>query len=232
MSASIEPWLKSRNAAPPRHLGRRYDEAGIFLEEPGNTVVAHLDEAAASTGAVLSARAAVMALPGAENLAFTAAASLHMTLFQGVIKSRRAPPYWPADLPLDTPIEDMTALYADRLAGFAPGPAFSVRPVALNPNGLVVEGAGEADRAALAHWRDRLADIFGYRHPDHDDYVFHVTFAYLTDWLPDDLAGRWQRELAAIFAELAGRAPVIALSPPAFAAFEDMNHFEELVVLA
>lgn len=26
-------------------------------------------------------------------------------------------------------------------------------------------------------WRDALADIFGYRHPDHDTYEFHITFS-------------------------------------------------------
>lgn len=232
MSAQIDTYLKSANRERPRHFGRRYDEAGIFLYEPGNTVVAHLASHAASTAAVLAARERVKALPGAENLAFTAASSLHMTLFQGVIEFRRTPPFWPEDLSSDTPIDDMTALYLDRLAGFAPGAPFEVRPEALTPNGLVVVPAKAADAAALRDWRDRLADILGYRHPDHDDYSFHITFAYLIDWLPDELAGTWRQALADILADLARDAPLIALAPPAFCAFDDMNHFEELLVLA
>ena len=232
MTAQIDSYRKSNNPARPRHFGRRYDEAGIFLYEPGNTVVSHLIPGAASTAAVLAARERVKALPGAGNLAFTAATSLHMTLFQGVVETRRALPFWPVDLPLNTPIDDMTALYLDRLAGFAPGAPFEVRPEALTPNGLVVVPATAGDAKALADWRDRLADIHGYRHPDHDDYTFHITFAYLIDWLPDELAEGWRLALAEILADLKREAPLIALAPPAFCAFDDMNHFEELLVLA
>lgn len=232
MSAQIETYLKSNNPERPRHFGRRYDEAGIFLYEPGNTIVSHLVAGAPSTAAVLTARERVKALPGAENLAFTAASSLHMTLFQGVIEFRRNPPFWPEDLSADTPIDDMTALYLDRLASFAPGAPFEVRPEALTPNGLIVVPAGARDAAALADWRDRLANILGYRHPDHDDYTFHITFAYLIDWLPDTLAETWRLGLADILADLARDAPLISLAPPAFCAFDDMNHFEELLALA
>jgi hypothetical protein len=101
----------------------------------------------------------------------------------------------------------------------------------MTPLGLVVGPVGAEDAAALATGRDRLADLFGYRHPDHDSYVFHITFAYLLDWLPDAELPEVRAFLEAGLAEIRRAAPVIELTPPAFCRFEDMHHFEELRVL-
>ncbi|PYB75473.1 DUF1868 domain-containing protein [Rhizobium wuzhouense] len=213
------------------HLGTRYSSAGIFLPEPGNTMVCHL-QAGSETEAVLQeVRERYRAMPGSERLAFTAESSLHMTLFQGIIEYRRRLPYWPADVPLETPIDDMTAIFLDRLAGFEPGQAFQMQVVAATPNGLTLEGVSEADRAALRSWRDRLADLLGYRHPDHETYSFHITFAYMTERFDDETMMAWQPFLAEVVEEIRQRAPILALRPPAFCSFEDMNHFEELLVL-
>jgi len=217
--------------APPRHLGRRYDRNGTFLNEPGNTVVCHLVEGSPSRSTILDVRHRMGAMPDAGRLAFTPIDSLHMTLFQGILEDRRDPPFWPADIARDTPIAGMTDLYLERLTGFqAPGP-FQVDVVDVLPTGLTVAGATEADRRVMKAWRDRLADTFGYRHPDHDGYVFHVTLAYVIDWLPDDRLAAWQNLLDESLA-LLRRSPRLELRPPAFCSFEDMKHFKELRVLS
>ncbi|MAY63011.1 MAG: hypothetical protein CML29_12430 [Rhizobiales bacterium] len=224
----LAAFTASANRLPPRHLGTRHDRKGNFLPEPGNTVVCHLVDGSPSRDAIVEARRALMELPGAERLAFTPVSSLHMTLFQGVIEFRRRLPYWPDDVPLNAPIEEVTALYLARLDGFSPGAHFRMRVTGITPEGLALEGVADNDRRALAQWRDRLAACFGYRHPDHDDYRFHITFAYLMEWLEDDAAGAWRDGMAQILARLRAEAPVIELAPPAFCTFEDMRHFEEI----
>jgi hypothetical protein len=232
LSPHLKSFSQSLNPAPLPHLGRRYTPAGIFLPEPGNTIVCHL-EAGSETEAVLrEVRGRYRAKPGAEHLAFTAESSLHMTLFQGIIEYKRMLPYWPGDVPLETPIDDMTAIFLDRLAGFRPGPAFQMEVIEATPNGLTLDGVSETDRVALRSWRDRLADLMGYRHPDHDAYVFHITFAYMIERFDDATILTWQAFLEEVVEEIRQRAPVIALRPPAFCTFEDMNHFEELLALA
>ena len=175
---SIDKFSEVTQTDPPRHLGTRHNSAGRFLNEPGNTVVCHLDAESSSTKSILAARQAMMNLPAANKFTFTNAESLHMTLFQGVIEFRRFPGFWPPDLDLGAPISAVTGFYQSRLAGFRGPGRFSVRPFAMTPNGMIVVGALENDRQNLALWRDQLADRFGYRHPDHDTYVFHITFAY------------------------------------------------------
>lgn len=228
---SLATFFEGTNRTQPTHLGTRYDASGNFLLEPGNTVVSHLVAGSPSQEAVIEVRERMLAMPDADRLAFTPISSLHMTLFQGIIEYRRRLPYWPSDVPLDTSIDDMTRLYLERLAGFEGKGAFNVKVVEVVPTGLTVAGATEEDRLVLKAWRDALSVPFGYRHPDHDTYRFHITFAYQIRRLADELAAAWQVLFDECLSFLERQAPVIELRPPAFCSFKDMKHFEELLVL-
>ncbi|WEK49056.1 MAG: DUF1868 domain-containing protein [Candidatus Kaistia colombiensis] len=221
-------YAASARSAPPHHFGRRYDKSGAFLPEPGNTVVCHLVDSSASQAAVVEVRRRMQAMPDASRLAFTPVSSLHMTLFQGIIEYRRSLPFWPADVALDTGIDEMTRLYLDRLEGYRGAGPFRVQVVNVVPTGLTVIGATEEDRRAMRAWRDAFAETFGYRHPDHDGYVFHVTLAYVIDWLDGDRLPAWRALFDDCLALLQREAPILELEPPAFCSFDDMNHFEPL----
>ena len=158
---SLARFLASRMDAPPPRLGIRYDAAGNFLFEPGNTIVCHLARRSASEAAVLQVRERLLALPGADCLAFTPAASLHMTLFQGVVDTRRKHPYWPADIPVHLGIDEMTRRMMTRLDGFDGCGPFSVKVTEVTPTGLTVEGVTEEDANVMRAWRDKLARTFG-----------------------------------------------------------------------
>ncbi|MET3582495.1 hypothetical protein ABID19_005557 [Mesorhizobium robiniae] len=190
MLQSIKPSLAGffagSNLNPPVHLGTRYDTSGNFLIEPGNTVVCHLASGSASEAAVIEVRERMRAMPDADRLAFTPISSLHMTLFQGIIEYRRRLAYWPEDVPLDTSIDDMTRLYLERLRAVEDHGAFKVRAVDIVPTGLTVAGASDEDERIMRAWRDALSVPFGYRHPDHDSYTFHITFAYQIRRLDDE----------------------------------------------
>jgi hypothetical protein len=228
---SLARYAEGNNSSAPRHLGTRYDTNGNFLPEPGNTVVCHLVAGSASERAVLEVRDRMMSMPDASKRTFTPVSSLHMTLFQGIIEYRRALPYWPGDVPLDTSIDEMTDLYVKRLQGFEGAGSFRIKVTDVTPVGLTVKGATPEDDRIIKAWRDALSVQFGYRHPDHDAYVFHITFAYVIDWLSDDRLPAWQGLFDDCLALLDREAPVIEIHPPAFCRFKDMNHFEELLRL-
>jgi hypothetical protein len=231
ISPSLAKFLASRSAAPPPRLGIRYDAEGRFLPEPGNTIVCHLERRSRSEAAIMAVRERMLAMPGADCLAFTPASSLHMTLFQGIIDSRRQLPYWPAEIPLKTGIDDMTRRFMSRLDGFDGCGPFETQITDVTPTGLTVAGATEEDRQVMQAWRDKLAKLFGYRHPDHESYVFHITFAYVIRGLPDQRSAEWQAFLDESMAFLQHEAPVVELRNPAFCRFRTMEHFEELLIL-
>ena len=231
LPAELHFFSSTLTKTPLRHIGVRHTADGVFLKEPGNTVICHLAKDSFSAKIVLDARTRMQSLPESEKLAYTDESSLHMTLFQGIIEYRRDLPYWPEDLPLDTPIDAMTKAYVERFDGFeAPG-TFKVEVIGASPNGLTVAGISEKDRAMMRIWRNQLATLFGYRHPDHETYSFHITFAYLLERFSDEAILTWQKALEEIVEEVREAAPVIELKPPAFCSFDDMNHFEKLVVL-
>lgn len=230
MPSSLNDYSALNRTEAPHYLGSRYNASGVFLSDPGNTVVCHLQQGTASEAALFRARERIAEKAGG-SMVFTDAESLHMTLFQGILDRRRAMPYWPADVALDTPVERMTELFSQRLKGFEPGPAFEVEAIMALPSGLIVDGATAADRHALATWRNKLAEVFGYRHPDHESYEFHITFAYPVTWIEPVALADWQSFLDDVLATIRQQAPVLELRAPALCSFEDMNWFEELVVM-
>jgi len=215
----------------PWFLGTRVDESGAFLPEYGNTIVNHVVAGSRTEQALIEVRQRLMALPFAHHFAFTPISSLHMTVAQGVIDNRRKMDFWPSDTDLDTPVDDVTRLYLERLAGFDSRGAFSVTADGMTPLGLTLKGATPEDERVLRRWRDDLVPVFGYRQPGHDDYRFHITFAYLIDWLPPEAVDIYEPALAACLDHVRAEVPVLELDDMAFCRFDDMNHFEPLLVL-
>ncbi|MDE1993979.1 MAG: DUF1868 domain-containing protein [Rhizobiaceae bacterium] len=230
-SPELLKYSKSRNPEPPLHLGTRYDLSGNFQYEPGNTIVCHVVDGSETQRAVVAAREKYLAMEEAPQFTFTPISSLHMTLFQGIIEYRRTARHWPAGIALDTPIDEMTEIMAERLSHFKKRDPFKVAVTSARPAGLLVDGATEEDRKIMRDWRNALADLLGYRHPDHDTYPFHITFCYVIERLEDTALRRWQAMLDDVAAELRRDMPVLELNPPVFCSFDDMNHFEELLVL-
>lgn len=226
----VQKVAKRNNAGPPTRLGQRFSRTS-FLPEAGNTVICHLNTEHPNHHAILDARSKIQALPGAERFLFTPASSLHMTVFEGAIETRRAPDGWPPDISRQADISDVTAHLLDRLSGFAPPPAFSVSVAGVAPTGLMLKGATARDENIMRAWRDALTIPFGYRHETHDTYGFHMTFGYCVDWLSDDEVPLWDSALNAIHSDLVREAPVIPLRSPAFSKFADMTRFDELLVL-
>jgi hypothetical protein len=230
VSKDLEYISAADHDQPPRHLGSRYNAEGEFLPEPGNTVVCHLVEGSQTEKAIIATRQRFLDMPEAPQLAFTPVSSLHMTVFQGIIEFRRALPYWPENMPLDTPIDVMTEYYRQRLSAFPALPAFNMQVTGLRPVGLVMKGATVEDDRIVALWRDTFADFFGYRHPDHGTYEFHITLSYIISWFEPECLPRWQVMLDEELEKLRAAAPVIEMRPPAFCEFRDMNHFKERVI--
>lgn len=228
---ALRAYGASGKSGPTRHFGTRFDSEGNFLYEPGNTIVSHVTEGSATQAALIEVRSRLMELPFARHFSFTPVSSLHMTLAQGVIEFRRKDEYWPEGVDHDADIDGITDLYRDRLRAFPNLGAFRTRVVAVTPLGVTLAGATGRDESMLRRWRDELSEPLGFRHPDHDEYVFHITLAYLIDWLPEEALPVYAQALEECTSLLQQSAPTLELDDPCFCSFEDMNHFEPLLNL-
>ncbi|MBO6718965.1 MAG: DUF1868 domain-containing protein [Rhizobiaceae bacterium] len=227
----IEAFVQSRHTEPNRYLGRRFSKDGVFLPEVGNTVVRHVVSGSETELALIELRERLRGLPWGHRFAFTDVPSLHMTVFEGAIETRREPDYWPREMPLDATLEEVTEHLAGRLEGFEGSGPFDMRIFEVTPFGLTLRGATERDEDIARAWRDALTEPFGYRSPNHGSYFFHVTLAYIIDWLPDEMAVEYKRAMAELTREFRQRIPVVELGPPAFCTFTDMNAFPPVVTL-
>ncbi|MGL4234702.1 DUF1868 domain-containing protein [Tabrizicola sp.] len=216
---------------PVRYLGQRFDAEGRFLPEAGNTVVAQVVPGSPTEAALIWLRGEMMALPFAHHFAFTAIPSYHMTVFEGVIETRRKAGHWPESVPLDASIDDATAAMTGLLKGLEPLPDFAIRPVEVTPFGLTLEGATGGDEAKARAWRDRLSEALGYRTPHHDSYTFHTTLAYVRAWLPAAAIPDYEAAMRRLSDGFLARVPVMDLARPAFCRFADMNAFPPVALL-
>ncbi len=94
--------------------------------------------------------------------------------------------------------------------------------------GLEIEGATMEEERRMRRLRDRLADTFGFRAPNHETYVFHISMAYLMRHID----GEERKELNKVFAEYL---PMVQqefeLGPVEFCTFENMYAFPRLFYL-
>lgn len=230
--AFVEIFTEAGKSQPPHHLNRRFDAEGTFLLQPGNTVVSHVVDGSETQQALARVREALRALPCGDRFAYTPVSSLHMTVFQGTIEGRRKPAYWPQELASVAPIDETTAFFLDRLKAFPKASEFRMRPVEVTPLGVVVTGATLADERSIRALRDQLTVPFGYSHPDHDSYTFHITLAYLKAWLPTDAEAIYLPALAELTRSLMADVEVLELDLPAFCTFNDMTEFKPQHYLA
>lgn len=206
-------------------LGIRFDEDGRFLPEAGNTVVCQVIPGSPTEAALQRFQTALATLPEAGLFAFTPVASWHMTVFEGVVDSRRHPDHWPEGLDPAAPLDQVTAAMTDRLDGFTPPPPPRMAIAAATPFGLSLRGATPEDEARARLWRDRLATAFGLHRPSHATYAFHTTLAYLKRAPSGPSRPLWRALLADWTTRLQTEIPFMDLAPPAFCTFADMRAF-------
>lgn len=221
--------------APPPFLGVRFDAEGRALRCSGCTVIGHIRPGPVFD-ALAAARDALAAAPGGACFAWLPPSSWHMTLFDGLLHSRRAPGFWPDALPRHAAEAAADAWFIDavRAAPTPPPAPFALRPTGIAASGggigVTLEGATSAEEARLRAFRDALAAATGLAdRPGHATYRFHVTLAYALAHPADPAA--FDAALAAAAAALIRAAPRFTIGPPEICVFEDMTEFRPLARL-
>lgn len=224
--------------APPPFLGDRFDAGGDALRCSGNTIIGHVREGAPAA-ALRAASDALAATDAGAHFAWLPHASLHMTLFNGLLHAERDAARWPPDLAADADEPEADAFMAEALCAVLPEgpPVFQMAPQRIVPAGragltIEMEAVDIAEDARLRRWRDALAESCGLTaRPGHAEYAFHITLAYSISWAEPDAAAALDAALAEESEQLRAAAPVIPIGPPEYCVFADMTHFEPIAVM-
>lgn len=241
VATSAAPLPASTDSAepkPPPSVGRKFNADGSPFRFPGNTIISHIPLATALSDALTSVRDTLAAASFAPCLALLPPSSYHMTVFEGVTESSRRAGIWPADLALDAPLAASDRHLERKLEGFALDTALPLRmrlhefSVRRDPGAtLRLLPADAAENRKLRRLRDRLAERLQLRAPDHDSYGFHISLAYLVDWMTPQQESDYIAVQSACFSMLQKRMPVIEIGAPAFCVFYDMFAFDTQVLV-
>ncbi|ARM92047.1 RNA ligase family protein (plasmid) [Rhizobium sp. CIAT894] len=213
--------------AYPTGVHTKFNLDGSVRAFPGNTIICHLAPASRLYGALSNLYSALERSDLAGLYTLLPPSSWHMTVFEGVCDQIRRPGFWPADLGLDATLAECDALFAEKLSAFDLGrePPYRLRIAGWQPlaNGIALKLAPEStEETHLRQVRDRLSDLLQLRHPGHEDYVFHLSIAYLIRF-PDE---EQQAALSALLHELLPGLPAeFELGAPEFCRFADMFAF-------
>jgi len=228
--------LAQQSATYSPDVGRKFYPDGRVHPFAGNTIICHLPqqgEHAACFNAILDIYREAPKHAFLRKVALLPPSSYHMTVFGGANDQPRKSESWPADLPLNMPMEDCNRVVADRLRAFDPANTLPIRmkvdPVQNLENGRALsfrlQPFDDAENVKVRRLRDRLADVLKIRPPSHDGYQFHISFGYsiaLFDSAEQHEAQRMWREWAA---QIASESPEIILGAPEYCTFDDMFAF-------
>lgn len=215
------------DGARPASIGRKFAPDGTVLSTPGNTTICHIDPQSAAYGHLVAAQDALRAGPVADAFTFLPPASLHMTIFEGVIEYSRTRARWPEHLPVDASIDAVSQDFGTRLRAIGLAQHLRARPVGIF-GGFSVDmtGTDAAAEALLRQTRDQLRMATGIKRTDHDNYGFHITLGYLLRWLTPAEANAVLDHSDQVAQALVAQVPSIDLGPVEFCRFDTMHHFE------
>lgn len=213
--------------SPQSGVGTKFYPDGRVRPFPGNTIICHIPDGR-SRNDLLQLHTSLAGLGLGSSIALLPPSSLHMTVFEGVCDQVRGSGYWPSDLAEGATLDVCDALFEHRLRAFALDcvPPYRMRVERLESLAagisLRLQPIDEFEDRRLRELRDRLSALLQLRHPDHERYVFHVSFAYiirpLTPEQIDMVSGvvsAWQADPR-----------LLELGAPEFCKFESMFHFE------
>ncbi|WP_316861196.1 DUF1868 domain-containing protein [uncultured Cohaesibacter sp.] len=213
--------------------GGKFTHQGEVLTFPGNTFICHIDKQSRAFSALVQMQREIMESPHGRFFTFLPPQSFHMTIFQGVTSVCSSHEKgWPKDIPFGEMRDDVTARFVEKLAdqSFPSRVAVSAHDL-FTCHSLTMTGASEADEKALRAVRDQLSEVTSIRFKDHDRYIFHVTLAYLLQWVDPQAAEEIVSFGDGLFARYSEDLQSIPIGPIEFCNFETMHHFEPVSYL-
>ncbi len=210
-------------------VGQKFHPDGRARTFPGNTVICHVPGDTPQFDLLRQLRDWAAAQPWGSKFHFLPPSSYHMTVFDAVCDQVRQPENWPRHLPLAAPLEAVDQLLLENFPQVAAPAQIEVQYrlfyAARGFIGMFVQPTSPAIERDLRAYRNRLAESFGIRHPNHETYNFHISLAYqIEQFTPLEkfqavvFNGRMHRRLRTGFG-------VLKLNAPELTFFENMTYF-------
>ena len=209
-------------------IGKKFAKDGQSLPYPGNTVISDVCPGNPAYDVMSACRSMLLDSPLAPRCIPLPESSYHTTVIRGVNHLVRTADFWPAQLPQDTPFEQMDDWFETAVLSVPnPGPfamRFSRARINEEDFRIQLQPADAKSEAALRRYRDEIAKALGLRLPGHDAYTFHITLAY-TLTLPEESERDALAAIEARINDLLAQQPAFNVDPPHVAFYHDMLEF-------
>lgn len=236
----LEAIQRQGKRIPNRDTLLKFNHDGSRRPFAGNTVICHLPVQCDMRDAMVALHEELATSALRPKLGLTSTDSYHMTVFPGANDLDRTQYGWPKYVPLDATIEDCNRTVQERMADARLKCSLPLRvrvdvPATLNYYSactlrLVPVSSKENDK--LRSVRDQLAQTYGFRTKDHDEYTFHITMSYQMAPLTQNEQVAYRKILREHLRQIVSAQPVVELGEPEYCVFPDMFRFEPKVLLA
>lgn len=165
----------------------KFKPNGDFNAFAGNTVVANLYDNEQVMTAVFALQELYKTLPFIDKFTLTPPRSIHMTVMELLCDQNRQLDFWSKFLPLDLPIEKVSAFFGEKLSHFPlKNESLTMKVTGIGRQNILLEPADEASRQRLEDIRHYISITTGVIFPNHNNYQFHITIGYIREELTAD----------------------------------------------
>ena len=211
--------------------GGKFHTDGTVQHWPGNTFICHVDPASRAHTALRAIQEEIKMSRFQRFYTFLPPSSFHMTIFQGLSSTTEMHGAMPRGM-RDAPRDDRTRILLDRASALDLPARHQARMVDLFAGkSVTMTGADQAEEDALRKTRCKLSEATGIEERDFDAYVFHITLAYLVEWVTQDTAEEiadFSRDLTERFRDEVG---TISFGPVELCNFDTMHAFDRVAFL-
>lgn len=211
-----------------RHVGQKFNQNGSMCDFAGNSIICPVPACSATMRKLTQLRNTIARETWQSHYAFLPSSSYHMTVFDLICDQVREPEYWTRALGLDSTLPEIDTFVIDRWLTLAPPPVLIMRFQALVIGEMVtilLKPDDDQVNAQLHAYRNLLAEAFEIRHPNHDNYVFHITLAYGITHLAGEEKKAVEEKMQLWNEVLRKDLVLIDLLPPRLTFFQNMTHF-------
>lgn len=212
------------------HVGKKFNEDCSFRKYPGLTVISKINTF--ESNILKECQQFFMDLPFANKFSFLPQNSFHMTVFELMNDQVRIPEIWSKYLHLETPMTEVdnfiTKVWNDiekpekikmRVTGCK---VASVIVISLEPYTL-------EDYELLKDFRDITSEKTGVRKLNHDEYKYHISFAYKLEELDDEENSLINGIIRVVNEKLLKDIQYIELKSPELCFYNDMSAFLPII---
>lgn len=212
-----------------KEIGRKFYEDGSVRRYPGNTVVADITPEYSAYGVMVRLNQMVEEAGfDKSHLIMLPKDSYHMTVIRGLNDQVRKDGFWPEKLSREIPMEEV-----DDYISAAVGRVKMLGTLRMKFDKVTISGtamkavllpADDEQAKILKDFRDKVANEIGLHLPGHDEYVYHITLAYVRV-IPEGEDDVRMKNLISAMNEYVAVQPAFEITPPYMAYYNDMLAF-------